>query len=93
MRIVVHTLAVDDDGGTQTFGFATEQELLQHLFENVIEASHYDEKPKPTFEEFCEDPTDYLDTFKSDYLDTYSWDYTVLEIPLWRIILDSWRLR
>ncbi|WP_353645721.1 hypothetical protein [Mesorhizobium sp. WSM2239] len=91
MRIAIHHLAVDDDGGTQSFTFATEDELYRHLYEVVIENSWLD-KPKPAFEEFREDPFDYIDEFRRDNLDSYNWDETVLDIPLWRIIRDSIQL-
>ncbi|MER8983919.1 hypothetical protein [Mesorhizobium sp. M0843] len=88
MKITIQTLATDDQNGTQSFAFATEDQLHRHLYETVIEPNNGD---LVTYEDFLEDPHGYVDKF-SGYLDTYSTDEAVIDIPLWRIIRDHFRL-
>ncbi|RWM32595.1 MAG: hypothetical protein EOR77_21430 [Mesorhizobium sp.] len=89
MKIVVQTLAADDQYGTRPTAFATEDDLYRHLYETVIEESWALERRKPTLEKFLEDPWDYIDKFRHDELDTYSADEVVLDVPIRKIIHDS----
>ncbi|ESY35719.1 hypothetical protein NKK48_30250 [Mesorhizobium sp. C386A] len=85
MKITIQTLATDDENGTQSFAFATEDQLHRHLYETVVEPNNGD---LVSYEAFVKDPHEYVQIF-SGYLDTFSTDEVVVEIPLWKILRDN----